>query len=87
MEFFSQFVHDKNSLKSKQTTLAALVGHSTRYTNLIQTNISNLQSINGEIDATIKEIEDTKMQYNVLEKELQSRKAQNEGIIAMFSMK
>lgn len=85
MKFFEQFIHDKNSLKSKQNTLTALVGHSTRYTNLIQTNISNLQSINGEIDATVKEIEDTKMQYSVLEKELQNRKAQNESIIAMFS--
>lgn len=83
--WLAKLFYSKNSIKSKQYALTQLVTSSTRVTNQIQANISNLQATNSEIDSTIKEIEDMKTQYGVLEKELQTRKAQNESIIAMFS--
>lgn len=84
-KIFAKLFYSKNSIKSKQFALTHLVANSTKVTNQIQTNISNLQATNSEIDSTIKEINDMKTQYDILEKELQSRKSQNENIIAMFS--
>ena len=79
--------YSKHSIKSKQFALTNLVANSTKVTNQIQTNITNLQSTNSEIDATLKEIEDMKTQYSILERELENRKKDNENIIAMFSVK
>lgn len=84
-KWLAKIFYSKNSIKSKQFALTNLVANSTKVTNQIQTNIANLQSTNSEIDSTIKEIEDMKTQYSVLETELQARKQQNETIIAMFS--
>lgn len=83
--WLAKLFYNKNSIKSKQYALTQLVTNSTRVTNQIQASISNLQATNSEIDSTIKEIEDMKTQYNVLEKELLNRKEQNESIITMFS--
>ena len=82
-----KMLHSKNSIKSKQYALMTLSDNSVKVTNKIQTSIANLQATNSEIDATIKEIADMKTQYSMLEAELQARKTQNEGIIAMFSVK
>lgn len=84
-KWLAKILYSKNSIKSKQFALTNLVANSTKVTNQIQTNITNLQATNSEIDSTIKEIEDMKTQYSVLETELQARKQQNETIIAMFS--
>lgn len=84
-KWLAKILYSKNSIKSKQFALTNLVANSTKVTNQIQTNIANLQATNSEIDSTIKEIEDMKTQYSVLETELQARKQQNETIIAMFS--
>ena len=84
-KWLAKILYSKNSIKSKQFALTSLVANSTKVTNQIQTNIANLQTTNSEIDSTIKEIEDMKTQYSVLETELQARKQQNETIIAMFS--
>lgn len=84
-KWLAKIFYSKNSIKSKQFALTNLVANSTKVTNQIQTNIANLQATNSEIDSTIKEIEDMKTQYSVLETELQARKQQNETIIAMFS--
>ena len=84
-KFLGKLLYSKNSIKSKQIALTNLVHASTKVTAAIQNNIATLQSTNGEIDSTIKEIEDMKTQYNVLEAELQNRKAQNESYISMFT--
>ena len=86
-KWFAKIFYSKHSIKSKQFALTNLVANSTKVTNQIQTNIANLQATNGEIDATLKEIEDMKTQYSILEKELENRKKDNENIIAMFSVK
>lgn len=79
--------YSKSSIKSKQYALSRLSADSTKVTGQIQSNIAKLQATNSEIDSTMKEIADMKTQYSVLETELQSRKKQNENIIAMFSSK
>lgn len=86
-KWLAKILYSKNSIKSKQFALTNLVTNSTKVASRIQENIANLQSTNSEIDSTIKEIEEMKTQYSVLEKELQTRKEQNESIIAMFSDK
>ena len=86
-KLLAKFFYSKYSIKSKQFALTHLVTASTKISAQIQSNIASLQATNGEIDATIKEIEDMKTQYSVLEVELQNRKNQNEDIIAMFSSK
>ena len=86
-KWFAKIFYSKHSIKSKQFALTNLVANSTKVTNQIQTNIANLQATNGEIDTTLKEIEDMKTQYSILAKELENRKKDNENIIAMFSEK
>ena len=85
--WLAKLFYSKNSIKSKQHALTHLVANSTKVTNQIQVNISNLQTTNSEIDSTIKEIEDMKTQYSILAKELENRKRDNENIISMFSEK
>ena len=82
-----KFIYSKNSIKSKQFALSRLSADSTKVTGQIQSNIAKLQATNSEIDTTIKEIADMRTQYSVLETELETRKKQNENIIAMFSSK
>ena len=86
-KWFAKIFYSKYSIKSKQFALTNLVANSTKVTNQIQVNITNLQSTNSEIDATLKEIEDMKTQYSILAKELENRKRDNENIISMFSEK
>lgn len=84
MGFLKRLWNDKDSIKSKQQALATLAKDSMREADRIQNSVTNLQTTNNQIDTTVKEIEEMKSRYDVLEQELNARKSQNEIYINMF---
>jgi uncharacterized protein Yka (UPF0111/DUF47 family) len=81
---FLNFLVSKDSIRSKQNQLNSLAQKSTREAEKIQEGITNLQTTNNHIDNTVKEVEEMKSRYDVLEQELLLRKSQNETYINMF---
>lgn len=81
---FLNFLVSKDSIKSKQNQLKMLAEMSMHEAEKIQAGITNLQTTNNQIDNTVKEVEEMKSRYDVLEQELLLRKNQNEAYINMF---